>query len=99
MRMRNMTCKRSGLVVRPAAKRERESARLDRSKFGPEVVELKRTKVSSIALGWIVAVSLTASPLLAEYPPQSPSGEAQAQQREALSGEAQARQREALSDA
>jgi len=32
---------------------------------------LKRTRVSSIALRWILAVSLTASPLLAEYPPQS----------------------------
>jgi hypothetical protein len=37
--------------------------------------------VSSIALAWILTVSLTASPLFAEYPPQS--REAQAQQREA----------------
>jgi hypothetical protein len=34
-------------------------------------VELKRIRVSSVALRWILAVSLTASPLLAEYPPQS----------------------------
>jgi hypothetical protein len=32
---------------------------------------LKRIRVSSIVLRWILAVSLTASPLLAEYPPQS----------------------------
>jgi hypothetical protein len=44
-------------------------------------VELKRIRVSSIVLRWVLAVSLTASPLLAEYPPQSP--EAQARQREA----------------
>src|SRR5438270_752893 len=30
-------------------------------------VELKRIRVSSVALRWILAVSLTASPLLAEY--------------------------------
>jgi hypothetical protein len=38
---------------------------------GEEGVELKRIRVSSVALRWILAVSLTASPLLAEYPPQS----------------------------
>jgi hypothetical protein len=34
-------------------------------------VELKRIRVSSIALRWILAVSLTASPLLAQSAPQS----------------------------
>ena len=34
-------------------------------------MELKRTRVSSIALRWILAACLPASPLLAEYPPQS----------------------------
>lgn len=34
-------------------------------------MKLKRIRVSSIALRWILAVTLTASPLLAEYPPQS----------------------------
>ena len=34
-------------------------------------MELKRIRVSSIVLRWVLAVSLTASPLLAEYPPQS----------------------------
>ena len=46
-------------------------------------------RVSSIALTCILAVSLTASPLLAQYPPQS---------REALDREAQAQQREASDD-
>ena len=32
---------------------------------------MKRIRVSSIVLRWVLAVSLTASPLLAEYPPQS----------------------------
>ena len=34
-------------------------------------MELKRIRVSSIALRWVLAVSLTASPLLAQYTPQS----------------------------
>lgn len=52
-------------------------------------MELKHIRVSSIALTWILAVSLTASPLLAEYPPQ---------EREASEREAQAQQREASED-
>jgi hypothetical protein len=38
---------------------------------GGEEVELKHIRVSSIVLRWALAVSLTASPLLAEFPPQS----------------------------
>ena len=37
-------------------------------------MELKRIRVSSIVLRWMLAVTLTASPLLAEYPPQSDVG-------------------------
>ena len=35
---------------------------------------MKRIRVSSIVLRWILAVSLTASPLFAEYPPQADAG-------------------------
>ncbi len=66
--------------------------RLRAKKSLPELVqppgrnaELKHIRVSLIVLRWILAVSLTALPVLAESPPQS--------------GEAQARQREALNDA
>ena len=79
MPTRKVTCKNLAWAKRvcDSAKPLKEG----RPPAASEVVELKRIRVSSIALRWILAVSLTASPLLAEYPPQR---EAQARQHEAL---------------
>ena len=66
------------VTIRPA----RSVSAIARNLKSGRNLELKHIRVSSIALRWILAVSLTATPLLAEYPPQS--REAQARQREAV---------------
>src|SRR5579884_674378 len=65
MWMRNTTCKKIRAWY-PASKGRRSASQPARRN-----VELKRIRVSSIALRWVLAVSLTASPLLAQYTPQS----------------------------
>jgi hypothetical protein len=72
IRTRKTTCKNRAWC--PAhAKRERDGAKPQGNvaSAARRNVELKHIRVSSIALRWFLAVILTASPLLAEYPPQS----------------------------